>query len=268
MPPTLYAGSTGPFVRQLQEGLNQLKSQLAPLATDGQFGGKTRSRVLEFQSGGKLAADGVVGPMTWELLARLLQQVAQGGVPVMPAMPASTFDLLRPLVLTVAQQHLGMVDFSQMVGGRPRGLDFLIEMFRFAANVNLTETNFRKGGNGAWHWKPWVGNTAQEKSWCGVFAVYCYRKAGIPVRWDLGIGGPVGPIKLAAFSPSFAADIKPGDIGGVATQSHHFLIESVTGSGPLPSLTSIDGNTDWGRIVRKNVHKVGKDNFNYYRFTQ
>jgi peptidoglycan hydrolase-like protein with peptidoglycan-binding domain len=215
MPPTLYAGSTGPFVRQLQEGLNQLKSQLPPLAADGQFGSKTRGRVQEFQSSGQLTADGIVGPMTWELLARLLQQVAQGGVPVMPAMPASTFDLVRPLVLATAQRHLGAVDFSQMVGGRPRGLDFLIEMFRFSANVQLTDANFRKGGNGAWNWKPWIGNTTQEKSWCGVFAVYCYRKAGIPVRWDLGIGGPVGPIKLATYSPNFAADIKPGDIGGV-----------------------------------------------------
>lgn len=267
MPRTLSFGSTGPEVRQLQEGLNKLPTKLAALVPDGQFGSRTRSRVVEFQGGHQLAADGIVGPMTWELLLRLLQQVAQGGVPVVPAMNGSTYDLLRPLVLTIAQQHLGTVDFSQRPGGRPKGLDFLIEMFRVAANVQLAETNFRKNGNGDWYWKPWIGIKGQEKSWCGIFAVYCMRKAGVPVSWDLGRGGPVGPLKMASFSGSFVADIKPANIGVVASQNHHFLIETI-GSGAAPGLTTIDGNTEWGRIQRRNTHRVGGDNFNYYRFTQ
>lgn len=266
MPATVMFGSTGPAVRQLQEGLNQLSSQLAKLVPDGQFGSRTRSRVLEFQNTNKLAADGIVGPMTWELLLKLLQQVAQGGVPTIPNMPSSTFDVLRPLVLTIANQHLGAVDFSQRINGRPRGLDFLIEMFRFAANVQLTEANFRKNGNGDWYWKPWIGLKTQEKSWCGIFAVYCYKKAGVPVRWDIGVGGPVGPIKMSSWSPNFVAEMKKADIGCVASQNHHFLIEDI-GAGAAPSLTTIDGNTEFGRIQRRLVHKVGKDNFNYYRFT-
>lgn len=267
MPRTLMFGSKGPEVRQLQEGLNKLPTQIARLDADGDFGSRTLGRVKEFQGQHKLTADGIVGPMTWETLLALLAKVAQGGLPPMPGMTASTFDALRPLVLTIAQQHLGKVDFSQRIGGRPKGLDFLIEMFRAAANVQLTEANFRKNGTGEWHWKPWVGLKTQEKSWCGIFAVYCYRKAGIPVHWDLGRGGPVGPLKLASFSPGFAAQIKPGDLGGVATQSHHFLIEEVQGTGPMPRLTTIDGNLTWGRIARQQVHQVGKDNFNYYRFT-
>jgi hypothetical protein len=265
MPATLMFGSVGPVVAQLQEGLNKLASQLAKLTPDGQFGSKTRSRVVEFQQSNKLAPDGVVGPMTWEMLLKLLQQVAQGGVPTVPGMPTSSFDALRPLVLTIANQHLGAVDFSQRINGRPRGLEFLIEMFRFAADVQLTEANFKKGGSGDWHWKPWIGLTSQEKSWCGIFAVYCYRKAGAPVRWDIGRGGPVGPIQMSSWSPQFVANMKKADIGAVATQNHHFLIEDI-GTGAAPSLTTIDGNTDWGRIQRRTVHKVGRDNFNYYRF--
>ena len=91
--------------------------------------------------------------------------------------------------------------------------------------------------------QPWVGLKHQRKSWCGIFAVWCYRKAGIPVRWDIGIGGPVGPLRLSGFSTQFAANIRPADIGCVATKSHHFLIESVDGGGPLPRLTTIDANT-------------------------
>lgn len=65
MPRTLSFGSTGPEVRQLQEGLNKLPTKLAALVPDGQFGSRTRSRVVEFQGGHQLAADGIVGPMTW-----------------------------------------------------------------------------------------------------------------------------------------------------------------------------------------------------------
>lgn len=267
MPATLSFGSFGPTVRELQEGLNRLPSQLTRLAADGQFGSKTRGRVVEFQGANKLVPDGIVGPMTWELLLKLLQQAAQGGVPTMPGMQPSTFDVLRPLVLMIAQQHMGTVDFSQIVAGRPRGIDFLIEMFRFAANVELTDKNFRQNGNGPWMATPWVGIPSQVKSWCGVFAVWCYRKAGVPVRWDLGIGGPVGPIKLSSFSTDFAARIRQADIGCVATQNHHFLIQGVDGGGPVPPLTTIDGNTEFGRIQRRHKHRVGQDNFNYYKFT-
>lgn len=268
MPATLSFGSIGPLVKQLQEGLNQLVSSLPRLVPDGQFGTKTRSRVQELQSSNRLSADGIVGPLTWELLARLLQQVAAGGLTVLPDMKASTFDVLRPLVLTIAQMHMGKVDFSQMVGGRPRGIDFVKEVFQFAANQTLTDTNFRANGTGGWMPTPWVGVHGHVKSWCGIFAVYCYRKAGIPVRWDLGVGGPVGPIRLRSFSPGFAALLKPGDIGAVNTRNHHFLIETVQGTGPAPKLTTIDGNTDYGRIQRHDKHRVGTDNFNAYEFTQ
>lgn len=267
MPRTLRFGTFGDDVRQLQEGLNKLPTRLARLVVDGQFGQRTLGRVRELQGDHGLSPDGVVGPLTWEKLIALVAQFAHGGIPIAPEMPANAFDALRPLVLTIAQQHLGRVDFSQRIAGRPKGLDFLIEMFQFAANVQLTERNFRKNGTADWTWQPWIGLKTQEKSWCGVFAVYCYRKAGIPVQWDLGRGGPLGPLKLASFSPSFAAQIRPADIGAVATKSHHFLIESAEGNGPLPKLTTIDGNLTFGRIERRQVHQVGKDNFNYYKLT-
>jgi len=268
MPRTLYYGSMGPEVRQLQQGLNRLPTRLPSLVPDGQFGNKTRSRTLEFQSSNKIAADGVVGPMTWDLLLKLLQQVAQGGVPTIPDMPAGVLDFVRPLVLVIAQQQIGKVDFSQYVNNRPLGVDFLIELFRVAANVQLTDANFRNKGTGDWNWEPWINDQDKNKSWCGVFAVYCYQKAGIPVTWDFFRGCPSVPMKLSAFSASFAAGIKPADIGCVASKSHHFLIESVNGSGLKPSLTTIDGNTEWGRIQRRNTHQVGLDQFNYYKYAR
>lgn len=264
---TLYFGSKGSDVKTLQQGLNTLPSKLPRLAEDGDFGGKTTGRVKEFQGTSTLVQDGIVGPMTWQRLLAMLAQIAEGKL---PPLPPGAYDLARPLVLVLAQQHMGQVDFSIHSGGKPKGLDFLIHMFDFAAGAKLTEANFRDPPTGNWIWTPWIGLPHQRKSWCGVFAVYCYKKAGIPVRWDLGKGGPVGPIKLNSFKPNFAAGIRQADIGCVATQNHHFLIESVDGSGPLPSLSTIDGNTQWGRIERRSLpnpaaHKVGKDNFNYYQ---
>ena len=214
MPRTLAFGSVGNDVTQLQQQLNTLPSKQTTLATDGQFGGKTRSRVVEFQSGTGLTADGVVGPITWDKLLALLAQVAQGGVPIVPGLPGAAYAPLRPLVMTIAQQCMGKVDFSITRAGKPMGLDFLIEMFRFAANVQLTEANFRKDGNGAWTWIPWIGLKTQQKSWCGVFAVSAIARpacrsagtwvaAGLSGRSSWRNGAPTSP--AASSKPTSAA---------------------------------------------------------------
>lgn len=265
---SLMFGSQGADVKTLQQGLNKLPSHLQRLAEDGAYGFKTTGRVKEFQGQHALTPDGITGPLTWEKVLALLAQIGQGGV---PPLPPAAFDLARPLALVVAQQHMGTVDFSIVQGGKPKGLDFLIHLFDYAAGAKLSEANFRDPANpGNWIWTPWIGLPTQRKSWCGIFAIYCYKKAGIPVRWDMGKGGPVGPMKLSTFKPNFAAGIRQADVGCVASQNHHFLIETVEGSGPLPSLSTIDGNLQWGRIERRSppnpaAHKVGKDNFNFYQ---
>jgi hypothetical protein len=142
-----------------------------------------------------------------------------------------------------------------------RGIDFVIEI-SVAAGATVTDVHFRQSGQ--WVPQPLVGG--QRKSWCGIFAVYCCMQAGVNLRWDLGRGGPIGPagpLVPTKFSSSFAANIKPADIGMVATQQHHFLIEAV-GSGPAAGLTTFDGNLIWGQINRVTTHRVGLDNFNYY----
>jgi Putative peptidoglycan binding domain len=266
MNPTLRYGSRGESVAKLQSGLNLLPSKLPKLAQDGVYGGKTTSRVQEFQRDRKLTPDGITGPGTWQAFLDLLAQVQPGGLPALPS--AGPADPRRPLVLMIAQKHFGVVDFQQMVGGRPKGVDFLIEMFKVAAGVTLTDANFRNPDTGAWSQEPWISSPKEpRKSWCGIFCVYCYKKAGFNVSWDLSAGKPAGQIQLNGFSTSFAANIRQADIGCVDTRNHHFLIESVNGPGPVPGVTSIDGNQDWGRIERRTTHRVLKDNFNYYSIT-
>ena len=56
-------GSRGDAVRKLQELLNALGYDCS--SVDGIFGSKTKAAVLAFQKANGLAADGIVGPLTW-----------------------------------------------------------------------------------------------------------------------------------------------------------------------------------------------------------
>jgi hypothetical protein len=62
--PTLRQGSSGPNVRALQEKLNERVRPAPNLKTDGIFGSKTRTAVIDFQTQNWLGADGIVGPIT------------------------------------------------------------------------------------------------------------------------------------------------------------------------------------------------------------
>lgn len=63
--PTLKQGSRGAAVTQLQQ---KLKAKGFNVATDGDFGPKTKAAVISFQRANGLSADGVVGPKTWAKL--------------------------------------------------------------------------------------------------------------------------------------------------------------------------------------------------------
>ena len=64
--PMVSYGSRGDAVRKLQELLNALGYDCG--SVDGIFGSKTKAAVLAFQKANGLAADGIVGPLTWAKL--------------------------------------------------------------------------------------------------------------------------------------------------------------------------------------------------------
>jgi uncharacterized protein (TIGR02594 family) len=66
--PALRMGDTGAFVIDLQDQLERLRYFLGRV--DGIFGHLTREAVLAFQADNELAVDGVVGPKTWDALAK------------------------------------------------------------------------------------------------------------------------------------------------------------------------------------------------------
>jgi murein L,D-transpeptidase YcbB/YkuD len=65
--PTISVGSSGNDVRRLQVLFVEMK-MLDPAGIDSIFGPNTESVVQSFQEGAGLAADGIVGPLTWGAL--------------------------------------------------------------------------------------------------------------------------------------------------------------------------------------------------------
>jgi hypothetical protein len=86
-------------------------------------------------------------------------------------------------------------------------------------------------------------------SWCGVFATWVYRQAGIETKWI--IGG--GPTKLKHYSSKEISSLKPGDIGHIQKQNHHFIILSVKDG----KIRSINGNSDAQSILIKDGPPLG-----------
>jgi peptidoglycan L-alanyl-D-glutamate endopeptidase CwlK len=64
--PMLRIGENGEYVKQLQEALTRAGFYTDPC--DGVFGDNTKQAVINLQEANNLTADGVVGPMTWEIL--------------------------------------------------------------------------------------------------------------------------------------------------------------------------------------------------------
>ena len=63
--PVLSEGAKGPDVGKLQK---LLIAAGAKIVADSHFGPRTKAAVVAFQKARKLAADGIVGPRTWEAL--------------------------------------------------------------------------------------------------------------------------------------------------------------------------------------------------------
>jgi peptidoglycan hydrolase-like protein with peptidoglycan-binding domain len=85
--PTIRLGATGGAVRRLQRALRRTPNP--SLKIDGTFGPQLEALVKDFQEGAGLAADGIVGPLTWAALP--------GGGPMPLLKEGSAGDVVREL---------------------------------------------------------------------------------------------------------------------------------------------------------------------------
>ena len=271
--PLLRIGSTGPAVLTLQQALNLAgQSSQSRLKEDAQFGPKTSGRVVEFQRTKRLSPDGVVGPETrkalkvyFDMLKEYVDQI------VSPADEAAA----RRRIVQVAEQcylqygwrssdRIGPDNWriaanriarpsDDLQGIRQGGLA-LATIFSLAGVakpaphklLTLTtkaESNYEKGLPGRNQW--------DIISWCGIFALYTCKCAGLRLSpW---------PLKIAPYatSPEFrqvtsAAEVKRGDIGICDFRpnrpNHHFIVTDVNDD----LITSIEGNM---------MHEIAKQKY-------
>ncbi len=280
MNPTLMPGSSGPAVVILQTALNKAMPSLPPLAPDGAFGPATRNRVIEFQRSRNLTPDGVVGPKTWAALAGAAvggppapagfppppPPPGQPGAPPPPPLPPApavgsgwgakiaaaavkeyqSFGWFSNTSLSPANPRIAGKRCSDPATRKRQGGEHLRDIFAAAGGpapdrcLTLSTTAEKMYGRS---YSASERNNTDIVSWCGIFALYCAKQAGLsrlsgwPLRYS--IGKPKASDEWRIRGPGEAPE--PGDIGIINPMAgnHHFVITQVSGN----SISSIDGNS-------------------------
>ena len=81
--------------------------------------------------------------------------------------------------------------------------------------------------------------------WCGIFAVYVLKKAGVPIgNWNSNLHSLLCPIEPGTFP-------KKGDIAYRTEKGHMAVVTDVKKKGENTMITTVNGNSDGGRILRK-----------------
>lgn len=293
----LQMGSFGNAVRELQAMLNTLPSNLQPLKEDSQFGPKTYGRVVEFQGQNNLKPDGVVGPLTFEGLEEAVKLILQFAIS--PADEAAA----REAIANIARAHL-----AQWGGVWDPNTDKPGLTQKIAGKICIDEiTRLRQGGPqiALFFSTMAVPNsqkcltiskeavemygrsyTANERnntdipSWCGIFAFYIYKIAGlkkIPAWSAIKVYGVSTervngvPKQVPKERCQMKTTTKPqkGDIGIVGArpildsngkvivpigQNHHFIVTDVNGG----SVSSIDGNSGARMEILSNNYTISE----------
>lgn len=277
MNPTLRIGARGPAVVILQTALNKaLPAARPPLVPDGAFGPATRNRVIEFQRLKKLTPDGVVGANTWAALGSAAvggppapagfppapPPPGQQNTPPPPAPPGGATGAGAKIVAVALKEYqsygwFGSTSFSptnpRIAGKRcsdpatrkRQGGEHLREISAAAGGPApdrcLTLSKQAEAMYGR-SYSASERNNTDIVSWCGIFALYCAKQAGLRLSgWPLkySIGKPKATDEWRIRGASEAPE--PGDIGIIhpMKENHHFVITQVSGS----SISSIDGNS-------------------------
>lgn len=130
-------------------------------------------------------------------------------------------------IVAIARSKVGKVKAKQPAGsdgGKQlrTGSDLLLEIFQLSAPGVWSEEVVKYIGPGL-------------PSWCGIFATYCIKKAGINIgNWQMGKGVSAYGTLKPTDSP------QPGDIGYIdQPNQHHCIVSKVDGD----MIESIDGNS-------------------------
>jgi len=290
----------------LQQALNMATTVLPRLVEDAMFGIKTRARVIEFQGQQMIGKDGVVGPITWGMLEVYVESVKGYIDQYLPPSgdEAETRKRIVNIALTAFSQWGWGADGRvkpdgsmriaaarghgpSVMGKRPRqGGVALAAIYEMAGVGGANCVAISQDVEALYQTNPQMMTPAEaaarrEKlnndigSWCGIFATYCYRAAGLKVNWhDVKTKNSNYFEKLNARDP-----VKAGDIGNYdPVTNHHFLVAQDAAAGEAVHL--IDGKLSnpskmvvapWNSVITKRRRErsaliVGNGNFLRPRF--
>lgn len=263
------------------------------LKTDGLCGPKTRNGITRFQQVNFGKADGKVDP-GYQTIGKMIAIVEQAGLlaqtlgglpgsgPTPPSTPGSSGGVspLRTEILKWAKLAVSG-PYGDVGGGAKYGI---------VSDWDTTEETLSWGGKrtvrrgwknyqeffdvavAGWtsnHWLvpgyldgvkipgkrvPKAPGSDVGVSWCGIFATWCWIKAGKNTKWVAGLG-PTNVTKIAGNQ-----GIQPGDMCvQYGTEVHHFLAVGVNGQ----NVDSINGNSMAQSIIAK-PHPLSTVNY-YYR---
>jgi peptidoglycan hydrolase-like protein with peptidoglycan-binding domain len=238
MPPMLQYGSVGPYVAQLQDWLNKLPSDLDPLEVDGNYGRFTTDRVSEFQEANDLDVDGVAGPLTWDEIYDVMNQLFHD---------PTLGQRLRVVGVARVEAQLGSYvkmklgqgmdyDDPQMRQYR-QGYDRVLNYFR----TSLSARDFQTYQDDVIHLTTW-GQVEPMLHWCGIFALWAIKTACIS-----GLGNWVVGSGISSVS-GFRATSTPrvGDVGYIDNGFNHHVIlaDDPFVEGMARKIRTIEGNSD------------------------
>lgn len=271
--PVIRLGSRGDAVQLLQSLLNFIKSLPVPeLQEDGIFGPLTHRATMAFQALKNLAADGIVGVLTWTQLQTVVgpqktkaQTEAELGAKIVDfARLAVARHSVKTPVLDEDHAHLSIEiaagsGFGTFDGRWPGNRHDFSKVHNRRGGMAL-QNIFRLGGASSGLqklcpcitdksvvWWQTLNRTELNKydlpAWCGIFAYYVYRSVGVDLAngWVDRSSNIYTTKKLRVFTkPENAFEGCIGVIDGRIPngKNHHFIVEERVGG----TIFSFDGN--------------------------
>lgn len=100
----------------------------------------------------------------------------------------------------------------------------------------------------------------QVRHWCGIFACYVIREAGLStVRWTL-YGGKMLNIEYRNGNKN----MQPGDVAMIVSGNHHFIVTDIDYSSG--TMHTVEGNTS-GQLIRNRTRKTSEP-YGYYHIAE
>ncbi len=146
------------------------------------------------------------------------------------AEPANDLDAMRQKIVELAGSMVGTVHDKKGDDGYKIGWQNLKKFYEVAYKINDLEKER------SWWMADLKGVGKRINHWCGIFCVWAWRSAGLPVHWNTKVIGCKYRQQFNLLAPGDIVIIKDKDPENPL--NHHCIIKSVNGD----TVDTIDGN--------------------------